>query len=79
MLLLRVWLLSLFIAVPSSASVPGQRKLSTWVKPGTGGPMGDDLTKALSWVKVEFFAHEFSTHFCARTAAACFLLSARVL
>ena len=27
-------------------------KLSTWVSPGAGGPMGNDLTEALDWVTV---------------------------
>lgn len=48
-MLLHVWLLSLL------ASVASQRKLSTWVKPGTGGPMGDDLTEALAWVRVKTY------------------------
>ena len=36
----------------SMASAVNQRKISTWVKPGGGGPMGNDLTEALAWVKV---------------------------
>ena len=28
----------------------GTNKLSTWVTPGGGGPMGDDITAALAWV-----------------------------
>ena len=30
----------------------GTNKLSTWVTPGGGGPMGDDITAALAWVTV---------------------------
>ena len=30
-------------------------KLSTWVSPGAGGPMGNDLTEALAWVTVSSF------------------------
>ena len=30
-------------------------KLSTWVSPGAGGPMGNDLTEALDWVTVSSF------------------------
>jgi len=47
--MLRVMLVPLLISVAAAA---GQRKISTWVSPGGGGPMGDDLTEALAWVKV---------------------------
>lgn len=46
--MLRVMLVPLLISVAAA----GQRKISTWVSPGGGGPMGDDLTEALAWVKV---------------------------
>ena len=37
----------------------GGGKLSTWVKPGSGGVMGDDATKALAWVRR--LAQDFET------------------
>ena len=47
-------LLSLLALASSSASSsgPAKRTISTWVAPGKGGPMGDDLTQALAWVTV---------------------------
>ena len=38
-------------AALARVSVAGSGKLSTWVKPGSGGPMGDDATQALAWVR----------------------------
>lgn len=37
-------------AAASAAAAIAGRKLSTWVKPGSGGPMGNDATQALAWV-----------------------------
>lgn len=39
------------LIVSASLASPSGGKLSTWVKPGSGGVMGDDATKALAWVK----------------------------
>ena len=48
-------LLLLALASSAAAATP-KRMLSTWVAPGKGGPMGDDLTEALAWVTVSAFA-----------------------
>ena len=44
--------LLLLVAACYSSAAAAERKISTWVRPGGGGPMGDDLTESLAWVKV---------------------------
>ena len=46
---------ALVLVLLALARADAANKLSTWVSPGAGGPMGNDLTEALAWVTVSSF------------------------
>ena len=46
---------ALVLVLLALARADAANKLSTWVSPGAGGPMGNDLTEALDWVTVSSF------------------------
>ena len=53
----RLWaaMRALVLVLLALARADAANKLSTWVSPGAGGPMGNDLTEALAWVTVSSF------------------------